>query len=77
MNEIINQRNKKQKYLREQILDKGHDAQDFSLYLAGRKDDGRVIRHERGYVGIRRSGQNYRRVQKLQAGNGQYAYQRM
>lgn len=50
MSEIISERHKKQKYLKEQILDKGHDAQDFSIYLAGRREDGEVNRYERGQV---------------------------
>ncbi len=72
MSVIINDRNKKQKYLREQIIDKGHDVQDFSNYLAGRKDDGGVIRHERGLLVIRRAGENHRGVQELQASGEQF-----
>ena len=44
----LSQRKMKQKYLREQIIEQQMDAEDFSKFLADRRDDGGLTRHERG-----------------------------
>ena len=43
----LSQRKMKQKYLREQIIEQQLDAEDFSKFLADRRDDGLLTRNQR------------------------------
>lgn len=52
MSEDVNYRKMKQKYLREQIIAENFDPEDFSEYLASKKEDGRLIRYEYRHMGV-------------------------
>ena len=55
MSEDINYRKMKQKYLREQIIAENFDAEDFSEYLASKKEDGKLTRNQYRCMGVRRA----------------------
>ena len=72
---MLKERNKKQKFLREQILDQGFEPEEFAAYLTDRREEGGVIRYERRCLGVPGAGPHHRRVQGLQASHAAWANQ--
>lgn len=59
---ILSERNKKQKYLREQILEQHYDPEEFAAYLTDRREEGNLTRHECRCLGVPRARPHYRGV---------------